>query len=73
MVHYAAADFEVREHLQRVDRAGSGLAGRLDQFANLGNERRQTVAFPLWRLTATLRGIPILKACDRPGRRLVEE
>jgi len=43
MLHYAPADLEVREHLERVDSAGSSVAGGLDEVANLGDERSKVI------------------------------
>ena len=44
------ADLEVRQHLENVDRAGSSVAARLDEIANLGDESAaRSSCFPFTR------------------------
>ena len=44
MLDDAAADLEVGEHLQGVDRGRSGVAGGLDEATKFGNERTKFMA-----------------------------
>ena len=41
MLDDAAADLEVGQYLEGVDRGGSGVAGGLDEATDLGDERRE--------------------------------
>jgi len=41
VLHDAAANLEVRQHLQGVDRAGRRMTGRQDQAAQLRNQRTE--------------------------------
>ncbi|WP_372916243.1 hypothetical protein, partial [Sandarakinorhabdus sp.] len=43
MLDDAATDLEVRHHLKRIDDRGHAPAGRLDEVADLRNERGERV------------------------------